>query len=607
MRRRYRGRGKAHTANTTSAPITLSDHRPVKVQRDRPPPDWKPPPAKHARRRASVVAALIAAASAVAVLSFFARGWWSQVKPVRVTANLTQIGPVSLTPSSQSDGGISPVCGCLLNKVNRWRGITFAGREIALRRQGKAPFTEWLVSGASLRPVELDTGETRMTVDIYWFDSKKFNPAWVLAGVRTLKQHAKNVNHVRIRAHTLKILTAGPLNIDMAGSVPVGDWIPLPGSNVHLSSVSSPFLSSAPSLRLVEHYPRRLGFQSSDSVVSRQGYPLGDFLGPNLVLWSRDEMPFATDLFELGHDRKSPSSIHAAMPLAFAGLKGQIYAAVIRGSGFSTRIAAVPVQPNDISFLLDNLSEASTRQEQIDGFHWGGGDGGSVTLTVQRPLTPTAYAAMRAAVDAHPDRRVRYWRDMTLTPDPTFKRQSNSHLFSFIERSVDIPESGTDERGHVFQVDLLPPLGASTSYNRGFVTEDDRYPPLPPNAGFNVFGPIDDLELDSTVGAIAVGGNQISLETPHSLRLQGLSDFQSVGTAQTVVSVPMATANGSADLEFSAVAKVSIDGRAYSTAAQRNAHRVRVMIDLVGLISGLIAIIAALGPLRRRLRPRETV
>ena len=606
MRRRHKRAVGAHTASTgtNAKPPTHASASGA------PKADSRPARARAQRRKRSFRPALVfiamAAAGATAVLSFFPSGWWAPVRSTRVTANLSQVGAVNLTPSSQSDGSISPVCGCLATKVNEWRGITFAGREIALRRSGSAPQTEWLVSGTSLRPIELTTAETRMTVDIFWFDAKRFNASWVLGGLKALKRHATNVSHVRLRAHTLKIITSGSLNVEMTGPAPVGDWIPLPGSKVALSSLPTPFPTSTPSLRLTENYPAKIGMDSSDKVVTQQGYPLGDFLGPNLVLWSKGEMPFATDTFAIGRGPKTPASIHAVLPMAFLRIKGQIYAAVIRNSSFSTRVAAVPLSGNGLSFLMYNLSEARTWQQQLDGFQWGSGDHGRVTLTVERPLTPDAYAHMRASVETHPIVRMRYWRDTTLTPDPNYKPPPGSRKFLYNERSVDIPESALDSQGRPYQVLLSPALNRSTSYNRGWVTEEDHYPPLPPNAGFNVFGPLTDLQLNSAVGAISMGGSEVTLPTPRTLHLQDLRNFQNVGSAQTLVSVPMVTANGTADLEFSGVGKVSIDGHDYSTAAQRNARRLRFAIDLVGLISGSLAIGVAVAAVLSRLRePRH--
>ena len=516
---------------------------------------------------------------------------WSATRMTHVTATLSELGSVSLTPSAQPAGGISPVCGCQLDRVNQWRGITFTGREVRLERHGKAPFTEWLMSGPVLGPIELAAAETRMTVDIYMFRAAKFSPDWARAGLATLEQHVRDVVHTRVRAHVLKIITRRSLNVDLGGPVPVGAWIPLPNSSVELSSMSTPFPTDTPSLRLEETYPERIGLQTDDKAASRQGFPLGDFLGPRLVLWSKDEMPFATDIFAQGGRRTRRSEIEAMAPLMSAYSKGTIYAAVIRSAGFSTRIAAIPLQAHELVALMANLADAPSRQQQIDGFHWGGGDDGRFTLTVSRPLSPAVYARMRNAVAAHPTQSVRYWRDMTLTQDPTYKPKPSSRDQRYIERSVDIPESGTGPDGALFRIAFTPPLSKwTTTYNRGVVSENDRYPPLPPNAGFNVFGPLASISLRDVVGSVSIGDHEISWSTPRTMRLQGIRDFQNVGSRQIVVSVPMVTSSNSADLEFSAVGRVRIGGHAYSSASQSAERRLTGAVTVVGTASGLIGI-----------------
>lgn len=531
---------------------------------------------------------------------------WSSTRTTRLVASLSQIGKVSLTPSAQSNGGISPVCGCLLTRVNEWRGITFAGREIHLEREGDAPYTQWLVSGTALRPIELAAAETRTTVDIYTFRASNFEPDWARAGISVLRRHASDVSHARVRAHALKIITRRSLNVDMKGPVPVGVWIPLPGSRIELGSLSTPFPSDTPSLRLVERYPKFIGLQNEAfDAASQQGFPLGDFLGPDIVLWSKDGMPFATDLFTRASERVKRSEAEAMAPLAGSYLKGTTYAAVIRHGGFSTRVAAVPLQERELQALMVNLAQAPSLQQQIDGFHWGGGDRGRFVLTIREPLTRGAYSRMRSAVAARPSRRVRYWRDMTLTADPTNKQPLRTGYLPYVQRSVDFPQSGTGRDGAMFSVELTPPFDESTTFNRGFVTEDDRYPPLPPNAGFNIFGPLRDLTLDDTVGSVSIGGREISWAIPRSLRLEDVSDFQNVGTRQTVVSVPMVTSSSGADLQFSAVGKVTIGGRKYSSASQEAARRGTIAMNVIAVVSGLAGIGAFLVAVFRWTRSRR--
>ena len=507
---------------------------------------------------------VLGATGAAVGLLLLLSGLWDGATTSPVDADLTQIGPVLFTPTAQADGGISPVCGCLDTELNEWRGVTFAGREVTLERSGNAPITEWLASGASLNPVELANSETRMTVETFGFDGTHLSPAWLKGGFATLRDHVHNVGgETRFYAHTLKIMTEGSLHVDMTGPVPVGDWISLPGSAVTLETLEGPFPEEAPPIQLRERYPHLMGLQTNDKTISAQGYPLGDFLGPEIILWSSTEFPFETDVFD-GPSRSKVGRklVKALIPADLMRIKDRVFVAIIRDSGFSMRLAAIPLQPYELAGLMENLATARTRQEQIDGFHWGGGDDGQVTLTVSHPLTPEGYAQVRSHVEATPEIWVRYWRDLDLTPPARQPQGLKANEFEFDTRGPDGPESGTGSHGELFRLTASPEAGHDTSYDHGYVRVQGRYPPLPLNAGFNVFGPMKELRVDSALGALTVGGSHIAIDPARRITLSDLGDFQTPDR-QSVVSVPMKTGPGTAQIEFSAVGTVKVGGQNY--------------------------------------------
>ncbi len=500
---------------------------------------------------------------------------------------------------------MSPVCGCLETKVNEWRGVTFAGREVTLRRSGKAPITEWLASGASLNPIELANGETRMTVETFGLDGAHFSPSWLNGGLATVKRHARNVSgETRFYAHTLKIITEGSLHVDMTGPVPVGDWIPLPESAVTLKTIEGPFPEEAPPIQLQERYPHLIGLQTNNKTISSQGYPLGDFLGPEIILWSNTELPFDTEIFDHPGKRKASRKLVEAMrPAALMRIKDRVFVAIIRASGFSTRLAAIPLEPYELDGLMKNLATASTRQQQIDGFHWGGGDDGHVTLTVSHPLTPESYATVRRQVEETPEKQVRYWHDMELIPPAHQPNGLKANYFEYDARGPDAPESGTDSHGQLFRLTPSPEAGPDTSYDHGYVRGRDRYPPLPPNAGFNVFGPMRALRIDDALGTLTVGGAHVAIDPAQAISLSDLRDFQTPDR-QSVVSVPMKTGPGTAQLEFSAVGAVKVDGRTY--AATRLSVEARdVVLQVLGVLAAVITVAGAAFALFRSLSRRS--
>ncbi len=547
-------------------------------------------PAQRRLRRPALAVLVICAIGAATAVVLLLSGQFNDSTVSRVSANLTQAGDTLFTPSAQANGGISPVCGCLETKINQWRGVTFAGREVTLRRSGRAPITEWLASGANLSPIELTNGETRMTIETFEFDGSHFSPSWLRHGVETLKRHATNIAHRHFYAHQLKIITEGSLHVDITGPVPVGEWIPLPGGLVTLKTNEGPFPEDAPPIELQERYPRLIGLQSNDKIISQQGYPLGDFLGPNVMLWSRSELPFATDVFEESQ-RPSRKLLRAIRPLELARVKKRVFVAVVRGAGFSTRVATIPLQPNELDALVQNLVGAGTRQQQIDGFHWGGGDGGQLSMTVSHPLRPESYARVRRHVEATPERPVRYWRDLLLIAPKHQPPGIKANYLAFQERGPDAPESATGAHGEEFRLTLTPAAGPGTNYNHGYVSLKARYPPLPPNAGFNVFGPMKTLQIDAALGALTVAGNRVAIDTPSPVSFSALSDFQSTDR-QSVVSIPMTTAPGTAHLEFSAVGTVNVDGHTYAGRSP-SSEATDIGLEALGVLAALITVVGA--------------
>lgn len=65
---------------------------------------------------------------------------------------------------------------------------------------------------------------------------------------------------------------------------------------------------------------------------------------------------------------------------------------------------------------------------------------------------------------------------------------------------------------------------------------DFRYPPIPPNRGFNIFGPIRRMEFSRAVGSLALGSRHIDIKVPSLLDFR---DIQSLDIEKGVFTVPI--------------------------------------------------------------------
>ncbi len=191
------------------------------------------------------------------------------------------------------------------------------------------------------------------------------------------------------------------------------------------------------------------------------------------------------------------------------------------------------------------LGEAKTPQERIDGFFLGGGDHGHLTLTVEKPLSAAAYETMRSGVEAHPTTTAGFWKDSVLRLDSELPTP-NEHDIAGTEEALDIPQAGTGRGGAFFKLSPEATRDSSTTDRHEHVSGTEWYPPLPQNAGFNVFGPMTALTIGSAVGNLSVAGHPRAIDTPESLRLTDLHDLRDASSQQSVVSVPMTVASNAA-------------------------------------------------------------
>lgn len=136
---------------------------------------------------------------------------------------------------------------------------------------------------------------------------------------------------------------------------------------------------------MVERYLSTIGyFRSPGKTAEPQSYPIGDFLGPDLVIWTID-----------------PNAQMPTTSLRAPAQSGVVTALLIGTSTFSTRIGVVPLSNEELA-ACRKVDAQSPGQAQQDVF-LGGCDGGHITLAVDEPLGSAAYNALRQQTAAHPN------------------------------------------------------------------------------------------------------------------------------------------------------------------------------------------------------------
>jgi hypothetical protein len=212
---------------------------------------------------------------------------------------------------------------------------------------------------------------------------------------------------------------------------------------------------------MVERYPSTIGyFRGPGKTAEPQSYPIGDFLGPDLVIWTTD-----------------PNAQMPTTPLRAPAQSGVVTALLIGTSTFSTRIGVVPLSNEELA-ARRRVDAQSPGQAQQDVF-LGGYDGGHITLTVDEPLGSAAYNALRQQTAAHPN----VWMNVMANP--------------YMAAPVGSPVPAPPPNG------LQPP---PEPYR-----VEERFPPLPLYGGFNVFGPLEQVLFSGVYGHVTVGASPLDL------------------------------------------------------------------------------------------------
>ncbi len=498
--------------------------------------------------RWTVLIATVIAALAIAGLVFTLAV--STNSPERVTGELSNIRDVSFTTAPTAIRGISPVCGCKRPPVNAWRGITFAAREVTLTRRGHSPWTQWDLSGAAPEEIGFVDNVDWLTMRAVRFQTRAaFNPLWMLG---SLKRHGRVRASSVIQGYDSILLTHGSIHVAMLGPAPVAAWIPYPGAHVSITRRPSAFPQQAQASEISEEYPAAMGVHKN-RLPSPQSYPLGDFLAPNVVVWTEDA---AAHLSQGSFEADAGPHVVTAL--------------LLPASSFALRVAAIPLANSEAKLFTKGLLSQHRSRREPRGVV-GAFDGGGVTVDVSQPMSRRAYSEMREHVAAQETR----WLDLRANPD--------------IEQPNGAPVPPPEENGE-------PP--APWRYRR-----QERYPPLPLYDGFNIFGPLSSLTFEAVNGNLNVQDRTVNLSGSPELTLSDLKRFRDIDGG-TGLAAPLATSEGAAKLAFRAVAGVRVNGVTQTTWWRAHSDTAAIVLGILSLLSTVIAVLSFLQGLRRDPQPR---
>lgn len=608
---------------------------------------WDEPPSSHARRGADENAARLAAIAAarlererfeaahpersrfrpsssqlrVLILVVLAVGGLVggaallRGRPGPVSANLEQVGAMHLAFGAQSSGGVSPACGCDNPSANVWRGVSFAARQVTIERSSEAEHTEWYFTVPEPSSIRIVGGLRRLSAETVTFKPHgQFDPSSLIDG--TLETHATDVQRRTFKSPGMKLINEGKLHVAMLGPTPIGSWMPLPGSEVSLGAEHSSFPDETTVPRLSERYSPDSGETAKTEHTRRQRYPLGDFLGPDLVFWTDD-----------------PEAILTGTEPDKENLPGTYKALIIRDEAFAVRVAAIPMPS-----LVDAVDNWTSMADVIQLPDTGPGEAGEVEVKLNAPLVTGEYDAIRERLLAEPNVEVKEWTDAIVYRSA---EDDDEQLSDDIREVID---EELRQRGDFSGVDggttswmrLVPAWGQSDEEREqvmNTVKEDDSFfmttaghgagdqapdgmekigeqhgytmntyhwPPLPPSAYFNVFGPLKSLTIEKAIGSMLVGDGEVKISAPGTVELTGLDDLRDSDGRQ-LLTPPLLTSGAEARLQFSGAATLKLNGVDQGTRSRLTGPKATALMIV---LSALALALAAAGFLVTR-RPQR--
>lgn len=264
----------------------------------------------------------------------------------------------------------------------------------------------------------------------------------------------------------------------------------------------------------------------------RADYPLGDFLGPAVLVWSEDEAAIlTTDSGKLIEVPKSKS-------------QRAVLALLIDKPPFTTRVSAMPVTRSLVAEYIQGLrgGDNTPWMKSLDT------DG---EVTVEFEESDPSGKKYREVLDG-------------ILEDDGYVAITN------------IPISWKPK-------DQQKP--SAKAMNMEF-----RYPPIPLQDGFNIFGPIGFLGLSSARGTVSIRSQAINIPAPSKLEMEGIAGLKVGGG---VFTIPIQTKGNEITFEISAVRRISLNDDLKNQWGEVHGigSRLQFVILICTIAQGLVALV----------------
>jgi hypothetical protein len=426
-----------------------------------------------ARTLATLAFLLLAAACTYAFFNSVSR------IPTAAAAKLDIVttGDVHLRYRGFQREGTSPVCGCDVEvDPNKWWGISSLARDVSLFRSGGPPYTKYVLSGPGPSDgIDWQPGLFKTTARIFIlkkpFGGEGFDPRFLSSG--KIPGGYEIVTTEEVEEAVIYFITKEPLHVHLFSKVPVFAMLPIEDSELTVHRSIGMYASEASRVILTEHY-KRWNIPSNGELVDdgRYEFPIVDFVGPDVVFWS-----------------EHPADIVTAHKAYHYPVDGGDYliGIYVTKPPFTSRVGVMPLT-------------VSQRNEDV------------TTLGTQ---TKTGFITEPGTFQIE-------------IPNPVDQMHDYSQIYAYVKAHPKLPVDHIPMMYHTFEAVNGPPdLPKAELPNDYKFKNEFGYPPIPPMAGFNIFGPLLSLKTDSAHGSVSAehGESAIRVNDGSAVELRNISQI----------------------------------------------------------------------------------
>lgn len=454
-------------------------------------------------------------------------------------AEISSFEDVVFSYSTHQNEWISPLCGCFTEQSQEeWRGLTFTARNIEVNNTNKnTNLTGYFIT--SPFPGKINwfprLGFNVTIFSIALPNKYAFDPSMLLT--KNFPKDTIVKTKTLLQLEGLYYMTDSNINISMLGEYPIASWIPMRNSAFTISKQKSMFPNSNATILLKEEHEEYFGktwqdVQGTTHLTEYIDYPMGDFLGPNIALWSDLGL-----VLKKKENTLDPDNLIYVEKDFYNIIKNKDHiTALLINPTFSTRITAIPInqiEPSKMAVKPASLDDVKNgKQLSVMA-----SDAGTMTVSILDSIEQDEFENIYEKI------------------------RSNDSIIAKNFKMVDMD----------------------------IAYMDFRFLPLPRHRGFSIFGDVNFLKFSSAVGKIMIGSSSLEVNAPSNIEFRNIKKLH---TREKVIPIPIQidTLSNKTNISFHGESEVFVN----STLATAMIHEYKYLIPYFALLISLFSAIIAL-------------